>query len=59
MEQLVLDLATVRPYVRYAEEENIQRNKNDVFLCAYDHRLFYVVGGEAEVELEGDRKSVV
>ena len=45
MEQLALDLAAVRPYVRYAEEENIRRNKNDVFLCAYDHRLFYVVGG--------------
>ena len=57
MEQLALDLAAVRPYVRYAEVENIRRNKNDVFLCAYDHRLFYVVGGEAEVELEGQRKT--
>lgn len=57
MEQLALDLAAVRPYVRYAEEENIRRNKNDVFLRAYDHRLFYVVGGEAEVELEGQRKT--
>ena len=57
MEQLALDLAAVRPYVRYAEEENIRGNKNDVFLRAYDHRLFYVVGGEAEVELEGQRKT--
>ena len=57
MEQLALDLAAVRPYVRYAEEENIRRNKNDVILRAYDHRLFYVVGGEAEVELEGQRKT--
>lgn len=56
MERLVLELAALRPYVRYAEEEHIQRNRNDVRLRAYDHRLFYVVDGEAEVELDGQQK---
>jgi AraC-like DNA-binding protein len=56
MELLDLDLATIRPYVRYAEEEHIQGNRNYFRMRAYDHRLFFVVDGEAEVALDGQRK---
>ena len=58
MELVELELAAVRPYVRYAEEEMIRKNRNDNLLRAYDHRLFYVVDGEAEVELDGQRKNL-
>lgn len=44
-------LEHIRPFVRFAENVDIFPTKKPVKIQAYDHRIFYILAGDARVEI--------
>jgi len=48
-----IPFSSISPFIRYAEDVYIPERKEYICVNSYDHRLFYVVSGYADVEING------
>ncbi len=53
-----MSLLEIAPFVRYAADVSITDSGKQVAVTAYDHRLFYVVSGNATLDINGAKREI-
>jgi len=53
-----LSFASIRPFVRFAKEIILPDERPEQPVCAYDHRLLYITGGQARITWDGAHREL-
>ncbi len=53
MERKQIGLTEIHPFVRFAQEIFVSAQKKQLTVQSYDHRLFYIINGAADIAVNG------